>query len=125
MQPKLFASIKTYASTAAAKWLQAMLLIVPLALAGCTSPYGNPSMLMLPTTAPSAAVPADKSMVRIHRPRAFQGCALYTGVWDSGHFIADLGNGHSVAYVCDPGTRYFINRSVERVGVVEAGLLPA
>jgi len=68
--------------------------------------------------------PAGKSLVLIHRPRALQGWKLYTGVWDSTNFLADLGNGHSFAYACEPGQHYFINRSVERVGVVETQLLP-
>ncbi len=67
---------------------------------------------------------SGKALVLIHRPRNSQGYKLYTGVWDSTTLIADLGNGHSVAYECNPGTHYFINRSVERVGVVEAKLLP-
>lgn len=71
-----------------------------------------------------ATPPAGKSLVLIHRPRAAQGYGLYTGVWDSTSFLADLGNGHSFAYVCEPGKHYFINRSVERVGVVESELLP-
>jgi hypothetical protein len=68
--------------------------------------------------------PAGKSIVHIHRPRAAQGYKLYTGVWDSTNMLADLGNGHSVSYTCEPGRHYFINRSVERIGVVEADLLP-
>ncbi len=68
--------------------------------------------------------PLGKSLVMIHRPRNAQGWRLYTGVWDGKKFLADLGNGHSFAYVCEPGPHHFINRSVERVGVVEANLLP-
>jgi hypothetical protein len=96
---------------------------VLLFLAGCASPLSQPSELMQRAT-PVATPPAGKSLVLIHRPRAMQGYKLYTTVWDSTNLIADLGNGHSVAYVCDPGTHYFINRSVERVGVVEAQVLP-
>jgi len=76
------------------------------------------------SSAPLGPLPTGKAQVEIHRPRAYQGFGLYTGVWDSNKFIADLGNGQSVAYVCEPGTHYFINRSVERVGVVETQLLP-
>src|SRR5262249_24091994 len=36
-----------------------------------------------------------------------------------------LGNGQSIVYSCDPGQHLFINRSVERVGVVEAHLSAA
>lgn len=92
-------------------------------LAGCASPFSPPSALMQKTSA-IVAPPAGKSLVQIHRPRAAQGYKLYTGVWDRTNFLADLGNGHSLAYVCEPGRHYFINRSVERVGVVEADLSP-
>jgi hypothetical protein len=78
---------------------------------------------MQESTLADQAPPPGKSLVCIHRPRARQGYGLYTGVWDSKNLIADLGNGHSVAYVCDPGKHYFINRSVELVAVVEAELL--
>jgi hypothetical protein len=101
-----------------------LLALAGLSLCGCSSPITKPSPLMQPTAAP-AGPPADKSLVLIHRPRAAQGYGLYTGVWDSRHLIADLGNGHSVAYLCEPGQHYFINRSVERVGFIEAQLLPA
>src|SRR5207237_3319354 len=92
---------------------------------GCAGPIADPSHLMQKAPAAVGTPPSDKSLVLIHRPRNYQGYGLYTGVWDSRHFIADLGNGHSAAYECEPGTHYFINRSVERVGVVEAQLLPA
>jgi hypothetical protein len=92
---------------------------------GCAGPISDPSRLMVRAAAPAGPPPAGKSLVCIHRQRAWAGHPLYTGVWDSRHFIADLGNGHSAAYLCDPGTHYFINRSIERVGVVEANLLPA
>jgi hypothetical protein len=91
---------------------------------GCVGPISDPSHLMVVVPAPTGAPPTGKSEVFIHRPRNMQGYALYTGVWDSYHFVTDLGNGHSTAYVCDAGTHYFINRSVERVGVVEGNLLP-
>lgn len=38
--------------------------------------------------------------------------------------IADLGNGQSVAYVCDPGKHTIIGRSVEIKTVVEAEFAP-
>ena len=94
-----------------------------LLLAGCAGPITDPSPLMQKSAATFGAPPAGKSLVLIHRPRAAQGYRLYTGVWDSTIFLADLGNGHSFAYTCEPGKHYFINRSVERVGVVEAQLL--
>jgi len=92
-------------------------------LAGCASPIADPSPLMLKTSAPGTPV-AGKSLVRVHRPRDRQGYGLYTGVWDRTNFVADMGNGHSTGYECEPGQHYFINRSVERVGVVETQLLP-
>lgn len=95
-----------------------------LVLTGCAGPFSRPSKLMQKTSMGLQAPPDGKALVLIHRPRQAQGSGLYTGVWDSHDFIADLGNGHSVAYICDPGDHYFINRSVERVGVVEANLLP-
>ena len=95
-----------------------------LLLAGCAGPITRPSPIMQKSVAALEAPPAGKSLVVIHRPRAQQGYGLYTGVWDSTNFLADLGNGHSFAYACEPGKHYFINRSVERVGVIEAELLP-
>ncbi len=78
---------------------------------------------MVVRAVPMEAPPTGKSLIQIHRPRATQGYKLYTGVYDSTAVIADLGNGHSVSYVCEPGTHYIINRSAERVGVVEAKVL--
>ena len=101
-----------------------LLALSALLFSGCRGPIADPSPLMQRVAAPAGPPPAEKSQVHIHRPRAGQGYGLYTGVWDSNKFIADLGNGHSVAYVCEPGTHYFINRSVERVGVVETQMLP-
>src|ERR1019366_6461774 len=92
-------------------------------LGGCVGPISRPSALMQ-KAAPVLPPPPGQSLVLIHRPRNAQGYGLYTGVWDGRHFIADLGNGNSTAYVCEPGRHYFINRSVERIGVVEADLLP-
>ena len=90
---------------------------------GC-APISKPSNVMQTVSVKTAAPPAGKSLVMINRPRAHQGYGLYTGVWDSTNFVADLGNGHTCPYVCEPGTHYFINRSIERVGVIEAQLLP-
>jgi hypothetical protein len=95
-----------------------------LFLAGCAGPITRPSPIMQKAASVVDAPPAGKSLVLIHRPRAGQGYKLYTGVWDSTNFLADLGNGHSFTYACEPGRHYFINRSIERVGVVEAELLP-
>jgi hypothetical protein len=104
--------------------LTCCVLLIALLLTGCASPYGKTSRLMQPAFAPAMLPPPGKTLVCIHRPRATQGYVLYTGIWDSTKLIADLGNGHSVAYVCEPGKHYFINRSAEVVGVVEADLLP-
>jgi len=104
--------------------LTCCVLLTAALLTGCASPYGKTSRLMQSASAPVAPPPAGKSLVCIHRPRSGQGYALYTGIWDGTKLIADLGNGHSVAYVCEPGKHYFINRSAEVVGVVEADLLP-
>ena len=106
-----------------ARWIAwAALAVVVLFLAGCTSPLSPPSRLCLRAIPPTVP-PPGMALIQIHRPRAQQGYKLYTGVYDSTNMVADLGNGHSVAYVCDPGTHYLINRSVERVGVVEARVL--
>jgi len=93
-------------------------------VSGCHGPTARPSRLMQRGGAPTGPPPTGKSQVQIHRPRAAQGGKLYTGIWEGNNFVGDLGNGNSIAYVCDPGTHYFINRSVERVGVVETQLLP-
>jgi hypothetical protein len=93
-------------------------------LVGCAGPQAKPSDIMKVGSPPVLVPAVGKSLVLIHRPRAAQGYGLYTGIWEGTNFIADLGNGHSAAYLCDPGVHYFLNRSVERVGVVEAHLLP-
>src|SRR5882724_10403805 len=100
--------------------------VIPIALltlAGCSAPMLKPSPLMQSCSAPVGSPPSDKTLVIFHRPRAFRAGLMYTDVWDSKRFIADIGSGNSAAYLCDPGTRYFINRSEERVGVTEAQLL--
>src|SRR5262245_41199392 len=102
-----------------------LLCLAALCLSGCSSPFAVPSPLMVKSTAPAGPVPADKALVLIHRPRAFQGYGLYTTIWDRTSLLADLGNGQSIVYSCDPGQHLFINRSVERVGVVEAHLSAA
>ncbi len=91
---------------------------------GCVGSISKTSKWMQTTAAPSGVPPAGKTLVCIQRPRAFQGHMFYTSIWDSKTLVADLGNGHSVAYTCEPGKHYFINRSAEVTGVVEADLLP-
>jgi hypothetical protein len=127
--PLLLRALKLKALRASHSWIfksrrLTLLAFCALLASGCSGPLAKPSPLMQKTQTPVAAPPAGKSLVLIHRPRQQQGYGLYTGVWDGTNLLADLGNGHSVAYVCEPGTHYFINRSVERVGVVEAQLLP-
>jgi len=100
-----------------------MILAVAM-LTGCGSPTGKISKYMNASIAPLSTPPPGKALVCIHRPKAGQGYPLYTGIWDGENFIADLGNGHSIAYVCEPGTPDFINFSVEVVGVVQANVLP-
>jgi hypothetical protein len=116
--------MKTRSIISALSHLVPLCTLGVLLLAGCASPYSQPSKLMQPAGLASETPPPGKTLVCIHRPRAAQGYGLYTGVWDSKHLIADLGNGQSVAYVCDPGKHYFIDRSVELISVVEADLLP-
>lgn len=71
---------------------------------------------------PAAPVAPGKARVCIHCPKSSIYVKLPTSVWDGTNFIAELGNGHSVAYVCGPGEHYFINLSVEITGCVEADL---
>lgn len=99
-------------------------LLAVIMVTGCKGPRSKPSPIMQSVPRPTLVPAAGQSLVLIHRPRAYQGHPLYTGVWDGTNFIADLGNGHSVAYPCEPGRHYLLNRSVERVGVVAAELLP-
>jgi hypothetical protein len=90
-----------------------------LLTAGCTS-HAKPSEIMQKAPAHAGTPPSGKSLVLIYYPTSFLD---YSGVWDSTNFLADLGGGHAVAYVCEPGQHYFINRSVEKVGVVEGQLV--
>jgi len=90
---------------------------------GCAGPMSKTSKYMAAVASAPAGPPAGKALVCIQRPRGRQGSALYTKIWCDAKFIADLGNGHSVAYVCDPGKHYFMNTSVEETGCIEAQLL--
>jgi len=91
---------------------------------GCAGPMGHTSKYMAVMSAGPSAPPPGMAMVCIHRPRAGIGAKLYTAVWDDAKFVADLGNGHSSAYVCTPGLHHFLNLSVEETGCIEAQLLP-
>ena len=67
--------------------------------------------------------PPGKSLVYFHRPQT----ALkyyYTSAGDGTNFVTDLGNGHSTAYVCEPGKHIFTSRITFQVSVTEANLLP-
>jgi hypothetical protein len=98
-----------------------LIATIPVSLAKKTYPVSRYMQLASPGFQPP---PPGKTLVLIHRPAKKRGDILYARIWDSRHFIADLGNGHSAAYVCEPGKHYFISRSVERAGVIEAELLP-
>jgi len=91
---------------------------------GCATPVAGPvSRLMETAGPPPVTPPPGKSLVFVHRPLT----ALkyyYVGVWDGTNFIADLANGHSIAYVCSPGRHIFSSRLVANVAVVEANVLP-
>jgi hypothetical protein len=102
----------------------ASLLFAVALLGGCAGPTAKASKYMALAVNVPTAPPAGKALVCIHRPRSYWGQKFYTGVWDGNHFIADLGNGHSVAYVCQPGRHCFLNLSIEAEGCVEADLLP-
>ena len=93
-------------------------------LGGCAGPTSKTSKYMGASLTAPASPPAGKTLVCIHRPKSFFGAKLYTKIWDGTKFIADLGNGHSVAYVCEPGQHYFMNTSAQAEGCVEAQLLP-
>jgi hypothetical protein len=104
-------------------WSWAALAVISMMFAGgCALPIAKTSKLMDESAPPPEAPPEGKSLVCIHRPKS--GAKLYTTIWDRVRLIGDLGNGHSLAYVCEPGKHYFINRSVQRTGVVDAELLP-
>ena len=104
------------------KLLGCLCVIVCLSLCGCMT---RTSKYMQTAGAPAQfSPPPGKTLVCIQRPSCLAGWRLYSSIWDNDKFIADLGNKHSVAYVCDPGTHYFINLSVEETGCVEANLLP-
>ena len=99
------------------------LVLAGVLFSGC-APMSKTSKYMAASLCAPASPPAGKALVCIHRPKAFWGNKLYTKIWDDTKFIADLGNGHSVAYVCEPGKHYFMNTSAQAEACVEAQLLP-
>jgi hypothetical protein len=99
------------------------LVLVGVLFSGC-APMTKTSKYMAASVGTPAAPPAGKTLVCIHRPKNSMGWKLYTKIWCDSKFIGDLGNRHSMAYVCEPGEHYFMNTSVEETGCVEAQLLP-
>jgi hypothetical protein len=93
-------------------------------LCGCAGPTSRTSKYMSAAVTPPASPPPGKALVCIHRPKALLESKMYTAIWDSTNLIADLGNGHSVAYVCEPGQHYFMNLSADWPACVQAPLLP-
>jgi hypothetical protein len=89
---------------------------------GC-APMAKTSKYMAAALSAPASPPAGKTLVCIHRPRTYIGYTLYVGIWDSTNFVADLGNRHSVAYVCEPGQHYFISLFISS-SCVKVQLLP-
>ena|GEM_PF-4128188 len=98
-------------------------VLAGILFSGC-APMTRTSKYMAAAVGSPTSPPTGKTLVCIHRPTTSIGWKLYTKIWCDSKFIADLGNGHSIAYVCEPGVHYFINTSVEETGCVEAHLLP-
>jgi hypothetical protein len=98
------------------------LVLAGALFSGC-APMTKTSKYMAASLSAPASPPAGKALVCIHRPKGAIGYKLYTKIWCDSKFIADLGNGHSIAYVCEPGEHYFMNTSVEETGCIEAQLL--
>jgi hypothetical protein len=100
------------------------LLIAGMLFSGCAM-TNKISKYMTVTSPPPASPPAGKALVCIHRPSAAGGNSLYYfGIWVDGKFIADIGNGNSVAYVCEPGKHYFLSLFPSVASCVESQLLP-
>jgi hypothetical protein len=99
------------------------LVLAGALFSGC-APMSKTSKYMAASLSAPAAPPADKTLVCIQRPKALLESKVYTAIWDGTNLIADLGNGHSVAYVCEPGQHYFMNLSADSPACVEAQLLP-
>jgi hypothetical protein len=100
------------------------LLVAGAILCGC-APMTKTSKYMSASLTGPASPPPGKTLVCIHRPKYFSGNRFYVGIWDGTNFVADLGNRHSVACVCEPGQHYFMSLSPFSVpSCVEAQLLP-
>jgi hypothetical protein len=105
------------------KWFGLCSLVLAGALfSGCVHSLARTSKYMAVCANPPASPPAGKALVCIHRQRALIGCKAYVAIWEDTNFIADLGSGHSVACICDPGKHYFVSTSGDP-GCVEAELL--
>jgi hypothetical protein len=102
--------------------MRALAFTLLLALGACKGPITDPGHLMLEASGYPAAAPADKALVFVHRPRAYQGHPLYLGVWLDRQVLADLGNGHSTYVELEPGQHTFVGRSAEVKTVIEAEL---
>ncbi len=100
----------------------ALVALLALLSVGCKGPVGKTSRYARQATSVPDAPPEGKSLVFIHRPRKNSGHFLYANIWDGKRFIADVGNGHTSYYVCDPGEHYFILRSVENTSTIRGDL---
>ncbi|MGA2242150.1 MAG: hypothetical protein ABSH11_08935 [Verrucomicrobiota bacterium] len=98
------------------------LLLAALFLSGCASAT-RVSKYNTASSGPPSSPPTGKALVCIHRPKGFVGGKMYAPVWVDTRFIASLGNGHSVACVCEPGKHYFMSFSAEITACIEAELL--
>jgi hypothetical protein len=103
--------------------LCSVVLAGPL-LCGCAGPLKQPSKYMTASSHAPTALPPGKVLVYIQRPRNFLGCAMYAAIWEDTKFIGDLGNGNSLACVCEPGRHYFTSTSLGPAACVETQLLP-
>ena len=85
------------------------LILAGALFSGCAGPTGKTSKYMAASSGVPASPPAGKALVCIHRPKSHAAHNYYIGIWEDTKFIADLGNGHSVAYICEPGKHYFMS----------------
>ena len=95
---------------------------VLLLASGCRGPVGKTSRYMSSPELPPRVVPEGKALVFVHRPRESTGAHNYANIWDGTKLIADLGNGHTVYYECEPGEHYFVARAPEHTSVIKADL---
>lgn len=101
------------------------LLVAVVLATGCAGPIGKTSKYMNASLTTLASPPPGKTLVCIHRPRSNAAHIYYAGIWEDTKFIADLGSGHSVACVCEPGKHYFMSLFPGvSPSCVEAQLLP-